>query len=148
MQYRVLEIGEIIQRGDLYWDDRWRKHAEFHFGTAVDSGHYPIKRPIVNDPTKISVPKELSEGKITLNGHEIVQRGDNWFYKDNGQQTKTRKERPCGFCNMASSDNEPDACLGVLPGVMNACCGHGNIKEAYIQFENGMRVSGFNVTKG
>jgi hypothetical protein len=26
----------------------------------------------------------------------------------------------------------PDACLGLLPAVRNACCGHGDPNEAYV----------------
>lgn len=33
----------------------------------------------------------------------------------------------------------PDPCLGVLPGVLAACCGHGK-KQGYIYFENGVTV--------
>lgn len=28
----------------------------------------------------------------------------------------------------------PDPCIGYLPGVHNACCGHGNDAEAYMTF--------------
>lgn len=30
---------------------------------------------------------------------------------------------------------EPDPCLGLLPGVKGACCGHGDESKAYIVFE-------------
>jgi hypothetical protein len=26
----------------------------------------------------------------------------------------------------------PDACLGWIPGVSQACCGHGNVDSAYV----------------
>jgi hypothetical protein len=29
---------------------------------------------------------------------------------------------------------EPDPCLGMIPGVAHACCGHGNIERAYVTF--------------
>jgi hypothetical protein len=32
--------------------------------------------------------------------------------------------------------------LGVLDGVVNACCGHGHIDEAYVQFVGGRRLAG------
>ena len=38
-----------------------------------------------------------------------------------------------------------DACLGILPGVDNACCGHGVREKSYIRFSNGMVVKGFEV---
>ena len=33
----------------------------------------------------------------------------------------------------------PDPCLGKLPGVISACCGHGQFKS-YIIFRNGTRL--------
>ncbi len=33
---------------------------------------------------------------------------------------------------------EPDPCLGELPGVVGACCGHGDSKKAYMSFANGV----------
>ena len=35
-----------------------------------------------------------------------------------------------------------DGCLGTLPGIMNACCGHGDIDEAYVQFDKENRIAG------
>lgn len=52
-------------------------------------------------------------------------------------------ERTCGKCGKPAPVNELDPCLGVLPRVANACCGHGNPAEAYVQFENGVRLAGF-----
>lgn len=37
---------------------------------------------------------------------------------------------------------EPDPCLGMLPGVVEACCGHGNDAKAYVMFENGVLFRG------
>ena len=39
-----------------------------------------------------------------------------------------RRQRP--------KDRGPDPCLGKLPGVVNACCGHG-LQWGYVTFENG-----------
>lgn len=40
---------------------------------------------------------------------------------------------------------EPDPCLGELPGVEGACCGHGVRSKAYVQFEDGLTFRGFRV---
>ena len=40
----------------------------------------------------------------------------------------------CGFCGKPNTKEGHDACLGTLPDVMNACCGHGRNDEAYVQF--------------
>ncbi len=42
-------------------------------------------------------------------------------------------------------DNKADECLTMLPGVENACCGHGNRNDSYIMFKNGVLVRGFDV---
>jgi hypothetical protein len=48
-------------------------------------------------------------------------------------------ERPCRACGRSCGGQCPDPCLGVLPGVSYACCGHGE-KPAYVRFENGVTV--------
>jgi hypothetical protein len=42
----------------------------------------------------------------------------------------------CQKCNCVIERRciNPDPCIGFLPGVLNACCGHGNDKDAYIVF--------------
>lgn len=49
--------------------------------------------------------------------------------------------KPCKKCKEYPDTNGHDACLGTLGSVINACCGHGK-NEGYIQFDNGIRVSG------
>lgn len=46
----------------------------------------------------------------------------------------------CNRCGRKRTKEGHDPCLGTLPGVANACCGHG--AEGYINFENGV-VIGF-----
>ena len=41
----------------------------------------------------------------------------------------------CAKCDRPPTPEGHDGCLGTLPGdIMNACCGHGNDKQAYIQY--------------
>jgi hypothetical protein len=42
---------------------------------------------------------------------------------------------------------EPDPCLGLLPGVLGACCGHGNPSVAYMTWENGVVIRPFTVER-
>lgn len=37
----------------------------------------------------------------------------------------------CRRCNQFMGSG-PDACLGIIPGVSHACCGHGNTDHAYV----------------
>lgn len=64
-----------------------------------------------------------------LKGHLIT------FSK--GKWNKTPKH-----CKRCGKDTEHDYCLGMLPGVKNACCGHGIPGEGYIMFENGITIRG------
>lgn len=54
-----------------------------------------------------------------------------------------------GICNKCRQEylagQEPDPCLGEIPGVVGACCGHGKKTKAYVQFEDGMTFRGFTV---
>ncbi len=47
----------------------------------------------------------------------------------------------CPECKLKREvDGGPDPCLGALPGVLFACCGHGgkgNNKDGYVYFTNG-----------
>lgn len=49
-------------------------------------------------------------------------------------------ERVCNACGMKCVDGKVDPCLGTLPGVSAACCGHGG--EAYVMFEGGKVLRG------
>lgn len=70
-----------------------------------------------------------------LRGHRMVCRDGEWYFVDTGEAVRsTWRERRCGHCGRKSTPEGHDGCLGELPGVMNACCGHGSVKEAYIQF--------------
>lgn len=48
----------------------------------------------------------------------------------------TPPTRRCGPCGRTITRGEPDPCLGTLPGVDYACCGHGE-GEGYICFTPG-----------
>lgn len=70
-------------------------------------------------------------------GHQIELRNDQYVFSDTGELvSETWESRPCGYCNEFNTAEGHDACLGTLPGVINACCGHGSVREAYVQFKN------------
>lgn len=55
----------------------------------------------------------------------------------------------CSVCRRwYEPGQEPDPCIGALPGVLGACCGHGNRDIAYVAFEAGVVLRGFKVEKG
>ncbi len=60
---------------------------------------------------------------------------NDWFYSDGELADKVRI---CPKCHRMPIDGM-DACLGELPGVENACCGHG-VRPGLIKFENGVTI--------
>jgi len=75
--------------------------------------------------------------------HDVV-KGEtvNIRYEDTGEPYETVRE--CNGCQRDVSGDMvgPDPCLGRLPGVKNACCGHGIDGSAYIAFDNNTAVYG------
>ncbi len=51
-------------------------------------------------------------------------------------------KRRCTACFITERPDGHDPCLGELPGVMNACCGHGDDSGAYVQLIGGRCVRG------
>ncbi len=64
-----------------------------------------------------------------------------WVYCDTMRPVAGSK-RPCGHCKQHSMLDGHDVCLGELPGVVNACCGHGDIEDSYIQMNDGTTLRG------
>ena len=82
---------------------------------------------------------------MKFRGHEIEESGEGLVYKDTKESVpKTWMDRPCGYCGKENTPEGHDGCLGTLPGVMNACCGHGEQEDAYVQFLDGKSIHGKN----
>lgn len=65
-----------------------------------------------------------------------------WVYSDTGQPVPDNPNRACGLCGQPPTPEGHDGCLGTLPGVRNACCGHGSSREAYVQMDSGEILAG------
>jgi len=78
-------------------------------------------------------------------GYPIVYVNDKWLFEDDWEPTPEfgGKERRCFKCGKEPNKNGEDACLGHLPGVTAACCGHGKKEYSYIHFENGVKIYKF-----
>lgn len=48
--------------------------------------------------------------------------------------------KPCIKCRLSTGPDDPDPCLGWLPSVEQACCGHGIVGEEYV-VANGKRYT-------
>ena len=76
-------------------------------------------------------------------GYEIERINEKWFFCKSGRSVaETWEGLPCGHCGKNNTKEGHDGCLGTLPNVMNACCGHGQINEAYIQYWDGTCIRG------
>ncbi len=83
-----------------------------------------------------------------LRGNAIEWNGKEWVYSDTKRPTVDHwREKSCGYCGLHFTKEGHDGCLGTLPGVMNACCGHGDINDAYVQFLDGVIVRGDDASK-
>ena len=81
-------------------------------------------------------------------GHPTVYEKGEWRYEDTKEPLPVNagEIRPCILCGKIFPEDMADPCLGKLPGVKSACCGHGIQDRAFIRFENGIEVRGFAVT--
>lgn len=76
-------------------------------------------------------------------GHSMELVRGEWVYSDTKESVEfTCESRACGSCNKLITSEGHDACLGALEGTMNACCGYGDITEAYVQFLDGFCIRG------
>ncbi len=69
-------------------------------------------------------------------GHEIEEIDGEWVFSNTNKPT-IGSDPLCGYCHEHQTIEGHDACLGTLPGVKNACCGHGQIADAYVQMLDG-----------
>lgn len=70
-----------------------------------------------------------------VRGYEIKLTTEGYVFADTWEfVSETYKSRPCGYCGKADTLEGYDGCIGHIPGALNACCGHGNTDEAYVQF--------------
>lgn len=78
-------------------------------------------------------------------GHILVKEDSGWVYEDSKEPFDRDNLRPCPHCNKELKKDGMDPCLGELPGVVAACCGHGGrgFHSPYIMFENGIVINNF-----
>ena len=73
-----------------------------------------------------------------VNGAPVVFKDGEWVYAETQGKVTAGEPQPCPYCGKKPGLSGEDGCLGRLPGVKAACCGHG--KEGYILFENGIQI--------
>ena len=60
----------------------------------------------------------------------------------NNERLYDWEKEPCKHCGKYKTYQGHDGCIGELDGLANACCGHGKISSAYVQFWDGTVISG------
>ena len=100
------------------------------------------KKKIEIEYMKFNDAPETWADRCSGDGYEryVDENGDRRF-KDNDESVGIGY-RPCAKCREYPTKEGHDDCLGTLGNVMNACCGHGK-NEGYVQFDNGIRISGY-----
>jgi hypothetical protein len=75
-----------------------------------------------------------------LLGHavEYLAATDSWRFADTGEKVTDEaiRARRCTACGERPTPDGHDPCIANLPGVRNACCGHGELWRAYVQFDD------------
>ena len=59
-----------------------------------------------------------------FNGNLAYSKSENWYYC-NDSSPVFNNPRPCPKCGKLPTTEGYDACLGYIPNVKYACCGHG-----------------------
>ena len=75
-------------------------------------------------------------------GHATHWNGKNWVVTATGELVH-KTTLKCPECKLDCEPKGPDPCLGILPGVAHACCGHGDRRKAYVKFQNGLTIYGW-----
>ena len=80
--------------------------------------------------------------KSKFRGHDIEYINYKWLFCATKLPVKDNPNIKCGFCGSENTKEGFDGCMGSLPEVKNACCGHGQADEAYVQYSDGMTIRG------
>ena len=83
---------------------------------------------------------EAREGDASFHRGHVIVCDERWSYADTGQLVRENIDRECGKCGKPNTADGHDGCLGTIPGVRNACCGHGYTPSAYVQFLDGREL--------
>lgn len=83
-----------------------------------------------------------SFGHPTYNTRKEGRLPAGWRYLDTGELVSESPKRACAACNQFETADGMDPCLGKLPGVWSACCGHGIPEVAFVMFDDDTEIRG------
>jgi len=138
----ILSMGGIASRHEIGWQ------ANPCLVKAIADAETHALTITVEFVPKLS-KTEQREHALELYNQRVVQDADRWRgheiewrYSDTGQLVRELPDRACGHCGRSNTPEGHDGCIGALPGVIGACCGHGDDADAYVVFEAGQRIDG------
>lgn len=83
-------------------------------------------------------------GYTYYNGHRVWEDQDGHFrYFTDDTSIREDPYRACPLCGSEPTPEKHDACLGTLPNVLFACCGHSVIDMAYVKLEDERIMRGY-----
>lgn len=65
-----------------------------------------------------------------------------WVYSDTREPVGAGDSRPCPKCGRLPNPDGTDPCLGHLPGMRAACCGHG-VEAPWVITDDGEYIDGW-----
>ena len=78
--------------------------------------------------------------RALIRGNRVIYKDFEWVWEDDGSPVLLN-ERPCVRCLLPPTPEGHDACLGRLPGVKGACCGHGLEQPQIMKEDGGSRMN-------
>ena len=150
-EWKALEPGRKVQH--LPTKTVWTITRVGDYGTHIVSDDSGDEIFLVSSNNPLRYYRILPvTTRSFFRGHPVIKSADGaWIYEDSGEPAGFDGTiRPCKKCGLifdGSDAGHPDPCLGNLPGVDNACCGHGVRSEAYIRFANGVVIRGFEIDR-
>lgn len=101
-----------------------------------EAGVFCDVETVHNDLSGEEIKRTCSFG-LTRNDRllDLFEQGTRVFH----EYRVTPRFRLCTRCDEVVICGEPDPCIGMLPGVSFACCGHGE-ERGYINFDNGVTI--------
>lgn len=76
----------------------------------------------------LKIPKSYYAKEWSVcRGNSIYKYNTDWYYWDGWPYDGNRR---CEECKLPHTIDSPDPCLGIKPGIISACCGHGGRVES------------------
>jgi hypothetical protein len=100
------------------------------------------RKIIIENIQDITSLGQISKDELLLESEKYEPENYKPLDARNNDKLKSFEKVPCKYCGKYKTFEGHDGCISELIGIANACCGHGNINEAYVQFLDGTVIKG------